>query len=329
MTSYEITSRAIKFERPERIPLIFPFLETTDVHCFGLKPLPGQKSENEDEWGVVWEKPCRGSGTINMGQVKNPPMKNLDEIDYYSFPDPTDTARYKEIEGELKKGGDKYKLFGWFTLFEKAQQLYGTSTLFLALYDQPKKVHKLLERINDFTLAVLDNLAPYKEKIHGFRIGDDWGMQNSLLLSIKLFREFFKRRYREILSKAHSLGMDVWLHSDGKINEVIEEFIDIGLDVINIQSPHVLGIEEISKRYCGRIAFECTVDIQRTLPFGSKKEIENEARMLISKWGAQNGGFIASDYGSTLDDHLAIGASRERVRWMLEAFKRYGGYNGI
>ena len=104
----------------------------------------------------------------------------------------------------------------------------------------------------------------------------------------------------------------------------MEEFIDVELDVVNIQSPHILGIEEISKRYRGRITFWCSVDIQETLPFSSRKEIENEAKTLINMWGTSEGGFIAGDYGWTTEDHIAIGVGKKRVRYALEAFRKYG-----
>ncbi|MBT9150788.1 MAG: hypothetical protein DDT40_00967 [candidate division WS2 bacterium] len=261
-----------------------------------------------------------------MGQVKTVPIENLDEIKYYNFPDPFEPSRYEAIEKAIEKSEEKYRLFGWFALFERAQQLHGTENLFIDFYQKPEQVHRLLDKINDFTFGVLDTIEPYKGKLDGFRIGDDWGTQRGSLLSIKMFREFFKSRYKEIISKAHGLGMDVWLHSDGRINEVIEEFIEIGLDVVNIQSPHVLGIEEIRRRYSGRITFECCVDLQKSLPFKSRREIGNEARVLIEKWGTSKGGFIGTDYGTTEEDHIAIGVSKERVCWMLEAFRRYGVY---
>ncbi len=329
MNSREIVKRTIEFDKPDRVPLMFPYLGISDVYDIGLKTASGWKPKEEgekDEWGTIWEKPDAKSGIVNMGYVKSVPIEDIDEIKDYSLPVPSDPSRYEDIENEIKKSGEKYRLFGWFTLFERAQHLHGMENLFIDLYQKPEQVHVLLNKINDFTLGVLDNLNKYKGRLDGFRLGDDWGTQKGSLLSIKMFREFFKSRYKEIISKAHGLGMDVWLHSDGRINEVIEEFIEIGLDVVNIQSPHVLGIEEIRRRYSGRITFECCVDLQKSLPFKSRREIGNEARVLIEKWGTSKGGFIGTDYGTTEEDHIAIGVSKERVCWMLEAFRRYGVY---
>lgn len=63
------------------------------------------------------------------------------------------------------------------------------------------------------------------------------------------------------------------MHSDGKINDLIEKFIDCGLDVLaDYCQPRLLGIEEIGRRYRG-LYFEVSCDIQATLPKVDKKLI--------------------------------------------------------
>jgi len=80
-----------------------------------------------------------------------------------------------------------------------------------------------------------------------------------------------------------------------------------------------LGIEEIGDRFAGRVCFSSVCDIQSTLPFKGKKEIEDEALLLINCWGTDKGGFILSDYG----DGNAIGVSKEKKKIMFDAFMRY------
>ena len=110
--------------------------------------------------------------------------------------------------------------------------------------------------------------------------------------------------------------MHAWMHSCGHINEVIAEWIDTGLDVVNLQQPRNLGIEEIGRRYRGRICFLSLCDIQMTLPWASDEEVRQEAALLLEHWSTPDGGFILGDYG----DGAAIGVSDDRKRVMLEAF---------
>jgi hypothetical protein len=86
---------------------------------------------------------------------------------------------------------------------------------------------------------------------------------------------------------------------------------------LNLQQPRVFGLENFGKRFAGKVAFESLCDIQRTLPFKGKKEIEEEARLLIDYWSTPQGGFILGDYGGG----EAIGVSLEAKRWMYDAFR--------
>ncbi len=108
------------------------------------------------------------------------------------------------------------------------------------------------------------------------------------------------------------------MHSCGHINDVIEEWIECGLDVVNLQQPRNLGIEEIGRRYRGRICFCTLCDIQATLPFGTEQQIREEARLLLEHWASPKGGFILTDY--THGEY--IGVSLESKRIMLDEFVR-------
>ncbi|MDD5598264.1 MAG: uroporphyrinogen decarboxylase family protein, partial [Victivallaceae bacterium] len=204
--------------------------------------------------------------------------------------------------------------------------LIGMENLFIYLYDNPDEIKLLIEKIYNYISGVLDMLESFRNDIHAVHLGDDWGTQQAPLMSIEMFRDFYKPYYKEIIRKIHNLGMDVWLHTDGKVNNLIGEFIDMKLDVINLQQCNVLGIEDIRQKYRGRITFDCPVDIQRTLPSGSREQIEDEAKRLLEEWGTPCGGFIATDYGSTDQDHQAIGCSRRQAQTALAAFKKFGRY---
>ena len=74
--------------------------------------------------------------------------------------------------------------------------------------------------------------------------------------------------------------MHAWMHSCGHVNDVIGEWVECELDVVNLQQPRNLGIEEIGRRYRGRICFESLCDIQATLPRGDVRAIEEEAALV-------------------------------------------------
>ncbi len=320
MTSYEIVRRAIEFETPERLPIRFAALDVNDTHAVPLRNAEGWEPgrPDEDEWGCVWHKPDPETGITNMGQPRGHPLDSLDHMDEINWPDPHDPARYADIEDALAQADDKYVLVGCgFTLFERMHYLYGMDKLFIAMYEQAEAVHELAERVLAFPVGVAQEIRRrFKGRVHGFAMTDDWGTQENHFIAIPMWREFFKDRYARLYDAIHQAGMHAWMHSCGHINEVIEEWIDCDLDVLNLQQPTNLGIEEIGRRYRGRICFESLCDIQTTLPWRSAEEIRAEARLLLRQWATPSGGFILSDYG----DGRAIGVSDEKKRVMLQAF---------
>ena len=145
---------------------------------------------------------------------------------------------------------------------------------------------------------------------------DDWGTQQAAFISMDLWRDFFFPRYKRIFDAMHEGGQDVWVHSCGKVNEIIQGYIDAGVDAVNLQQPRALGIEKVGKAFAGKICFQSLCDIQHTLPFKGPEEIRREARLLLERWGTEDGGFILSDYG----DGAAIGVALDKKQIMLDAF---------
>lgn len=320
MTSYEIVKRAIEFQQPARMPFRFAAFGVNDVYeVWPSAPRDWRPpTPDTDEWGCVWEHPPAGSGIVNMGQPKGHPLASLDLMDELAWPDPNVDSRYDHIEAFLAQAGDKYVLSGiGFTFFERMHFLLGMPQLFTAMYEQSARVHELAERVVAFPIGVARQLRKrFRGRIHGFTMTDDWGTQQACFLSLPMWREFFKERYKRLFDAIHEAGMHAWMHSCGHVNEVIGEWIDCGLDVVNLQQPRNLGIEEIGRRYRGRICFESLCDIQATLPRGNPQEIQEEAARLLAHWATPAGGFILSDYG----DDAPIGVSIAAKKVMFEAF---------
>jgi len=194
------------------------------------------------------------------------------------------------------------------------------------LYLEPGLSAELADRLVEFDIRVIRNAASAvgANRIYALNFTDDWGTQTGSFVSPDFWREFFQPRYRRIFEECHRLGWDVCMHSCGKVNELIEPLVEAGLDVINLQQPRALGIEEIGRRYRGRICFETCCDIQATLPSKGIAEIREEARNLLEHWATLEGGFILADYGP--DE--AIGVPTGKKQAMLDAFLEFDPWAG-
>ena len=109
------------------------------------------------------------------------------------------------------------------------------------------------------------------------------------------------------------------MHSCGMVREILGDLEEIGCNVVDLQQPTILGIEEVGRRHAGKLCFQSLCDIQHTLPMKGDEEIIEEAKLLMDCWGTDKGGFILADYG----DGEAIGVLKEKKRVMFDAFMEY------
>jgi len=318
MSSYEVVKRAIHFEGPDRLPLRFATLGLNDTHSVGTNALgtgDHSKRETYDEWHCLWVR----SQVANMGQVKGHPIEDWSAADSYAWPDPQDPAYYDGMEERFKGSEGLYVTTSIFMLlFERMHSLRGMTDVLTELHTDPGRMAFLADQIVDFDVKVIENIGQrFPGRIHGFTFTDDWGTELATFVSPRMWRSFFQPRYARIFDAAHSQGWDVWMHSCGKVNEIVEPLIEIGLDVINLQQPRALGIEEMGQQFAGRICFESLCDIQSTLPYKDADAIREEAQLLLERWATSEGGFVLSDYG----DGEAIGVPLWKKQVMLDAFR--------
>ncbi|NLX44168.1 MAG: hypothetical protein GXY79_11900 [Chloroflexi bacterium] len=320
MTPHEVVSRAIHMGTPDRLPLKFASLgldDTCHVSTNAVGTGDHAQRHTVDEWGCHWQR----SEMANMGLVRAHPLEDWSLEASYAWPDPDDPAYYAGMQERCAQAGDRYVTTSIFMLlFERMHSLRGMTNVLTELHADPGRMAYLADRIVDYDVRVIENIGRLLPgRIHGFSFTDDWGTELATFVSPRMWRSFFQPRYDRIFQAAHAQGWDVWMHSCGKVNQIIEPLIEIGLDVINLQQPRLLGIEEVGARYAGRICFESLCDIQHTLPFEDQEAIEAEARLLLDHWATAQGGFILSDYG----DGDAIGVPLWKKEVMLAAFREH------
>jgi uroporphyrinogen decarboxylase len=85
-------------------------------------------------------------------------------------------------------------------------------------------------------------------------------------------------------------GRFVWLHSCGRVAELFDDLVEIGLNVFNPFQPEVMDVFAIKRRYHGRLAFHGGMSIQRVLPFGTPDDVRRQTRRLIEM--GREGGYI-------------------------------------
>lgn len=313
MTGRERVIRTLEFRSPDRVPRHLWRLPGTkmfrenDVNQV-LKKYPeditildfnygkGKRTKgtrykrNEvatDEWGCRWHAAEDGV----TGEVKDPPIKDMSEVR-------TLTAPY-----EILKGADFPKVNGmcaetdtftlaWTTIrpFERMQFLFGTEKLFIELFYGSKQLRFLRDIIHDFFMEELKMWV--ETDVDGISFMDDWGSQKNLLISPELWRDFFKPLYKDYCDLIHSRNKYAFFHSDGYIEPIYPELIEVGVDAINSQL-FCMNIEDVGRKYKRMITFWGEIDRQHILPFGTKNEVADAVKRVKNALWMREGGIIA------------------------------------
>jgi uroporphyrinogen decarboxylase len=249
----------------------------------------------EDYFGAVWNKTVDKT----LGMVDDPILKEP-SFGSFKFPNTESLPVYKFIQENKKKYPDLFHMASiGFTLFERAWSLTGMPELMMYLLTEPQFVNDLLDKITEYNIKVVENAAQLG--IDCLHTADDWGAQNGLLISKEMWIEFIKPRFKKICQAAKKKNLLVSHHSCGKIEELIPEMIDCGVDVFDPFQPEAMDIWKLRNEYRGKIAFWGGLSVQKTLPYGTPQDVENESRKLLKEL-APGGGYIFSPSHSLTGD---------------------------
>jgi hypothetical protein len=210
MNGKTLVRKAVHFENPERIPLSNPYdLSTSDiVNVEVVKNFLGP-NRLHSEWGFEW---LRLENDLTMGQPKFPVITSREALARYRAPDPHDPTRFEGLQAAREQyGPDKYYkanlVLSGFTIMSFLRGFSQTVEDFSVDRD-------LVEDLADVVFGFEEKLFPLiaAQGFSAVHLADDWGTQESLLISPALWREIFKPRYRRQVELAHSLGLDLYFH---------------------------------------------------------------------------------------------------------------------
>lgn len=317
MTRREIVLRAIERRDPPRTPLSYcnRDFECSDTIAVGFGAAAGFRATppGMTEWGFVWEAL---DGT--MGQPKTYPLSDEGAIAAYRPPDPYAPGRFERLPEQIAPWPDRFIRFSvGISGFNQATFLRGYEALLTDLYVDRARAEHVIDLVFDFENALIEQAIHYPVDCVAF--GDDWGTQHGLMISLELWRDVFRPRYAAQFARIRSAGKKVWFHSCGDVSAIIGDLIDVGVDVVELLQPDVMGVERLAREFGGHVCFCCSIDHQRRAISGTRDEIFAYARRLREILGAFHGGFIGY-----IEDYSCLGMSEQNYQWIRAAFAEAG-----
>jgi uroporphyrinogen decarboxylase len=310
MTSRERMMRTLDFDYPDRLPVhswALPevYLKygeklrdevarySADVHCpvwrDGEFPFDRYAvGRFKDAWGCEWLNHRQGI----VGEVKSAPLADWAALAHFRAPLHVFSEGRETIADDIAAHREKFMLpYGPVNLFERMQHIRGTENLLMDIAEQSGEFFTLLDIVYDFYDTLIDMWLDYD--IDALNFADDWGTQTSLLVSPDVWRRIFKPRYRELMDKIKRAGRRVFFHSDGRIEAIFGDLVELGCDAINAQ-VWIMDKETLSRNHRGKVTFWGELDRQGVLARGVPGEILRDIEIMKSLFMHQGGGLIGT-----------------------------------
>jgi uroporphyrinogen decarboxylase len=311
MTSREIVKNTILFKGAERFPYEFPEKYGSDFSFTDMSLNPDfRPCEGIDEWGCIWEN----IGISKLGEVKHFPLKHWNDMNKINIPDIKDPGRWKSLKKARKNAGDKFLLGNGISLYERVHFIRGLENTWMDIHENLEELSSMIDILVEMNIYSIKQYA--NAGFDGYIFCDDWGLQDRLMISPKSWRKIWKPKYAKVYQAAHEAGLLTFLHSCGDITAILDDLIEAGLDVIQMDQQENMGLDNLNKNFSGRLTFWCPVDIQKTMVEGNSKDIKKYCRDMLYKLGTQKGGFMAKWY----PDSIGAGHTQEAVNTMCNEF---------
>ncbi len=244
-----------------------------------------------DEWGV-WR---RKGGFHHFAQIQPTLSGVMDfgRLREYPWPDLDQPYRWQGVRERVEALHARgYAVTGYAgSVFERSWYLRGMEGLMMDMLIAPELAHGFFERAGAYQVFAAEQFA--RAGVDIVITGDDVAGQLGMLMKLETWREFLKPRLAETVRavKSASPGAFVFYHSDGNVEAIIPDLIEIGIDILNPIQPECLDPAAIKRQFGDRLSFWGTVSVQRTMPFGTPEDVRREVSARIREVGC-NGGLI-------------------------------------
>jgi uroporphyrinogen decarboxylase len=274
-----------------------------------------------DEWG-------RGRIPDPIGQYAAYfyPLENIESVDdiiQYPWPDLDEPYRYADLFDQIEVIHSRgFAVSGGLqeTIFEIAWQLRSMDRLFEDISRNDEKAVVLLDAITDRRVVAAQAYASAGVDI--ISLGDDVAMQNRLMLKPSMWRAWLQPRLKRVIDAARIINPNVIIeyHSDGKINDLVGDLIECGVDILNPVQPECVDHRWIKSAYGERLSFSGGLGVQSVLPFGSVDEVREHVKQAIETLGAGGGYIIGPSHVVERDVPLS------NILMMLKSIDEFGVY---
>ena len=231
-----------------------------------------------DGWGVAHEP---GSEAAFHMTYMHHPMENFDsveQIESYPMPVIHDEGLATQTEqAKAHHAADRAVVGGMqCTIWEAAWYMRGMENLMCDMMSEDPMAEVLLDRVTN--IAIQRAVSYTKAGADALFLGDDIGMQHTIMMSEELYGEWLKPRLKRVIDAARAVNPNViiFYHSCGHVTELIPQLIEAGVDVLNPVQPECMDFKEIHDKFGDQLSFHGTIGTQTVMPFGTPEDVRRK-----------------------------------------------------
>jgi uroporphyrinogen decarboxylase len=195
------------------------------------------------------------------------PIQSRQDFEKYPWdeiPEMFWNAYTPHFEAIRKVMPDGMKAFGGcgYGIFESAQDLVGYESLCTIQYTDPELFTDLFKKIGDLYVTLWSGvIEKYADIFVFYRMGDDLGFKTSTLLEPDTIRKHIFPQYKRVIDLIHASGKKFLLHSCGKIFELMEDIINLGIDAKHSNEDEIAPFARWIELYSDRIGLFGGIDL--------------------------------------------------------------------
>jgi hypothetical protein len=315
----------VDFYRKMDLCDIITFKEAAPVPPRGYTPDPPRKISDdcwEDRDGRVYQMSVISNEFVC---VKNPVDWNRvytrEEFETPVTVTPPEPSTFEVYDHMVQAFAEDRYVAGLTAGFSLVLWLGGQERGMMECLDNPEAVRAAMRR--QVTQQNLLDEYYLRPGIGGAFIENDMATTRAPMISPALFRDLFLPEVRRRIAALKARGLQILLHSCGNTLQIMEDFIDAGVQCYqSIQNLPEMWVGDLKRRYGDRLVLWGGMPVEE-LVLGTPASVRAAVRRAMEA-AAPGGGFILGPshsvaYGTKYDNFMAMLDEFERLRY------RYAG----
>ena len=267
----------------------------------------------------------RPGSVVGFDHIIEPPVKSRSDLDKIRFllPSP-DEAFVGEIPLLQEAIGEKGILLvkAGYAVGQFLMNALGVQQTMMMYYDDRELLIQLLRIFQDYHLAIMRRVLEQGVEI----VFEAWyNCSMSAGWSPQQFQELFLPLIKENVELIHSYGAYVDYYDDGKMDAVLVDLADAGVDIVETLAPPPLGdidLASAKQRIGDRVCLKGHLDQVNLICFGKPHQIREAVRKAIEV------AFPGSGFIIGTADSIRPESPPENIRAYFDAAYEFGKYKG-